>query len=88
MTKRWKITDIVRASLGEYRANWIRDELVHYHAKTLDNRAVIETIFHDFNVTIPMACGIEEYKWALMTYEERCDALVETARRLNVPMNG
>lgn len=88
MTKRWKITDIVHASLDACRANWIRDELVHYRAKTSDNRAIIEMIFNDFNVTIPMACGKGEYEWMRMTYEERCDALVETARRLNVPMNG
>lgn len=88
MMKRWRVSDIVRAA-GESEAacssiayegeKWSRD---------YGNSMALKTMLGTYNRTIPHACMVEPRAWDRMSFRERCDALVATARRLNVPMNG
>lgn len=75
-TKRWKVSDIVRRALGRSEARYV--------AVVMREGTLAQGLGY-LNVTLPRACGVEEAAWCRMTHEQRCDALVATAKRLNVP---
>lgn len=86
--KRWKVSDIVAASLGEGAAASVVAEASWMRGSDVSDDSVLAELFERFPVTMSRTCGVNESAWWRMTHEQRCNALVATARRLNVPMNG
>ena len=78
--KRWRVSDIVGAALGGAEGAYV--------ASTMRESSSLADGMRRLGLTLPMACGVDEFSWQRMTHKQRCDALVATARRLNVPMNG
>lgn len=88
MAKRWRVSDIVRASkpgTASMMADIIAHEARTRSARGDSNDDVVRGLFRIFNMSLPEVCGIDHVAWAHMTHEKRCDALVATAKRLNVP---
>lgn len=85
MAKRWKVSDIVGSALGDgWRAS-VASEAKMVARRCASNDGVVAELCRVFDLTMPKVCGLHSDEWLRMTHEERCDALVATARRLNVP---
>lgn len=86
--KRWRVSDIVRAAdfgVAGMMSNIIAQEAKSRSTRGDSNDDVLRELFRIFNMSIPETCGIDDRAWARMSHQQRCDALVATARRLNVP---
>lgn len=83
--KRWKVSDIVAASVSKWSADRVTIEARWLRLCGKGDDAVLAELLEGFGVTMASACDTEECEWGRMTHEQRCDALVATAKRLNVP---
>lgn len=89
MTKRWRVSDIVRAA--NFKNCFVHADIIATIGESMegvDNTNRLHNLFNSFDVTIPTACKITHSRWLRMTHRQRCTALVKTAKRLNVPKRG
>lgn len=84
-TKRWRVSDIVRAAQGAKAGSSVAAFFVYDKVVGLPEEVSLRRVLRVHWRIMALTCGSSGVTWQLMTHEQRCNALVLTAKRLGVP---